>query len=267
MWLAVGRTVHMREQPFRRRFSYPVAMVDLDIDQLPKAALASRFFSVNKANAITFDEADQGSGTSGSLRQWADERFLQAGIDAKECSVRLLCFPRVFGIGFSPLSLWLAIKPGDAIVGIIYEVHNTFGARHSYVAALDRSPDGGIAPHEAAKSLYVSPFFDVSGRYRFQLAVKETRLSLVVENLDKAGRDHVATLMLRRLPLTDATALKVLVRMPFSGLGVLVAIHWQALWLWLRGVRYHVADGAVSDGVTTASPAPIPAGVMARRKG
>ncbi len=94
--------------------------------------------------------------------------------------------------------------------------------------------------HEADKAFFVSPFLDVSGQYRFTLRPSENRLELVVENLGTDGRNHVASLMARPRPLTDAAIIRQLISMPLSGLGVVFAIHWQALLLWVRGARYHI---------------------------
>jgi DUF1365 family protein len=237
-----GRTVHVREQPFRRRFSHRVAMIEIDIDRMAEADRLSKLFSVGRGNVVSFRETDHGARNAAApLRAWAEARLAEAGIRLDGGALRLVTFPRVMGYGFAPISVWYGYGPDERLRGVIYEVHNTFGETHSYVSAF--SDDVRDMPKAGApKEFHVSPFFDVSGSYRFTLrppasGTRDT-MTLVVENVAADGREHVATLNLRAKPLTSAAVLKWLAAMPISGLGVMVAIHWQALRLWLKGARY-----------------------------
>ncbi|MEP7211192.1 MAG: DUF1365 domain-containing protein, partial [Alphaproteobacteria bacterium] len=185
--------------------------------------------------AIAFHTADHGERRKGTpLRPWAETKFAEAGVSLDGGQIRLISFPRVLGHGFAPISIWLGHGPDGELRGAIYEVHNTFGETHAYVSACTRTQ------HVSDKVFFVSPFFDVSGQYRFTLRSSATRLELIVENLGADGRNHVASLMARPRVMTDAAILKWLIQMPLSGLGVVFAIHWQALLLWVRGARYHM---------------------------
>src|SRR6202008_4386235 len=120
-------------------------------------------FSVGRGNAISFHATDHGArNASVPLRLWAEARYAEAGIRLDGGAIRLITFPRVLGYGFAPISLWFGHGPGGELRGVIYEVHNTFGETHSYVSAFDTD----VRP-EVDKEFHVSPFFDVSGRYRF----------------------------------------------------------------------------------------------------
>ncbi len=259
--LWIGRTIHVREQPFRRAFSYAVAMIETDIDRLEEANGLSRLFSVNRVNALALHTRDHGGRLPGaSLRDWAEERFSRAGVEAGGAQIRLLSFPRVLGYGFAPLSIWFATDRNGETCGVIYEVHNTFGGTHAYVAATGRRQARGVAP----KEFYVSPFFGVDGGYRFTLRNAANRLELIIENTSDEGRSHIASLLLRPRNLTSGAILRVLGAMPFSGVGVMIAIHWQALVLWLRGARFHVRLPARANAATMVEPAAAPATVEER---
>ncbi len=230
-----GRTSHTREKPFKRSFSHRIAMLDVDIDRLAEADKLSKLFSVERGNFISFRATDHGPRDAAvPLRAWAEMRLAESGIQLDGGEIRLLSFPRVLGYGFAPISVWRGFGPDGALRGAIYEVHNTFGETHSYVSTLNPA-DGR---QTADKAFHVSPFFDVDGEYRFGLRNGEAMLALTVENIAVDGRHHVASLSVQPLPLTSARILKWLVTMPISGLGVMVAIHWQALLLWLKGARY-----------------------------
>lgn len=237
-----GRTVHRREKPFVRRFSHRIAMLEIDIDRLAEADKLSRLFAVDRGAPVAFRQLDHGARDSTlPLRAWAEARYAEVSVNLEGGAVRLLSFPRVLGIGFAPISLWLGHGPAGELRGVIYDVHNTFGETHSYVSAFDPAHAHALAD----KEFFVSPFFDVDGGYRFTLRPPDAsqdgrQMSLVVENIGADGRAHVASLTVRATALSSPAILRWLVAMPISGLGVLIAIHWQALRLMLKGAKYRV---------------------------
>jgi len=231
-----GRTAHTRLTPFRRSFSLRIAMLEVDIDRLDEADKMSSLFAIDRNAPISFRQIDHGARQPFvPLRLWADARFAEAGIDLQKGKILLFAFPRVLGYGFSPISVWFGYGPDGGLRGIIYEVHNTFGEAHAYVSAFT-----GDARAMADKELYVSPFFDVDGEYRFTLRQPGENMALIVENMTADGRSHVASLNVRPHVLTSRAILRWLLEMPLSGLGVMIAIHWQALILWIKGARYRV---------------------------
>jgi DUF1365 family protein len=221
--------------PFRRSFAHRIAMLEIDISRLEEANRLSHLFSVERGNVISFRSSDHGARSAAvPLRVWAEARFAEASIELDGGPIRLVTFPRVLGYGFAPISLWFGHGPDGECRGVIYEVHNTFGETHAYVCAFD-----GDQCAQAPKEFHVSPFFSVTGHYRFTLGQSEEAMRLTVENFGKDGRLHVASLDVRPRPLTSGTLGQWLLVMPFSGLGVMVAIYWQALRLWLKGAQYH----------------------------
>lgn len=230
-----GKTVHQREKPFRRRFSHRIAMLEIDIDRLGEADKLSRLFSVDRGNVISFRETDHGARNAAvPLRAWAEGRLAESGIDLEGGAIRLLTFPRVLGYGFAPISVWYGFGPAGELRGVIYEVHNTFGEAHAYVSPYNRD----LGKQVSEKDFFVSPFFDVTGDYRFGLRQSEKAIAVTVENVSPDGRHHVASLAVKPRTLTSAHILKWMVVLPISGLGVTIAIHWQALLLLLKGAKY-----------------------------
>lgn len=246
-----GTTTHVRETPFRRAFKHRIAMLEVDIDRLREADELSKLFSIGRGNAIAFNEADVGArNASVPLRAWAEGRYAEAGIDLEGGRIRLITFPRVLGYGFAPISLWLGYGPAGDMRGVIYEVHNTFGETHSYVSAHIEAD----VRDRATKEFHVSPFFDVSGEYRFTLRSSDTAMALVVENIGAGGRQHTASLSVQPHALTTGAILQWLIRIPISGVGVMVAIHWQALHLWLKGAGYRDKPEQREKRTTLARP-------------
>ena len=235
--LFIGRTVHERRAPFVHRFNYRIASLMVDLDRLGEAAGLSRLFSVNHFNLYSFFERDHGARDGSSLKDWALARFSEAGIAVTGCRIRLLCAPRVLNYVFNPLSVYFAEAPGDgALKGVIYQVHNTFGDAHAYVAPCE----GGPAERQSAdKVFHVSPFFDVEGRYEFTLRKPDDQFRLSIFKQRETGPDFMATMALNRQGLTSATLTRLFISQPFSTLKTISAIHFEALRLWIKGARYH----------------------------
>jgi DUF1365 family protein len=178
------------------------------------------------------------------------EKFADAGIDLRGGAIRLLTFPRVLGYGFAPISLWYGFALDGSLRGVIYEVHNTFGETHAYVSALNPADERQIAD----KAFHVSPFFAVDGKYSFGIRRSDKALALTVTNFDADGPTHTASLAVHPRPLTSGQVLKWMIAMPISGLGVMIAIHWQALLLWMKGAKYRDKPVQREERTTMAQP-------------
>ena len=230
-----ARVVHVRRHPFRHRLEYRIWALLLDLDRLDEAAAESRLFAHERAGIVSFHSIDHGPRDGSSLRTWADDMLAAAGI-LRPARVRLLAMPRVLGYVFNPIALYLCEDESGELRAVIYQVKNTFGDQHPYVARL-----AGPGPHRhaAAKAMHVSPFLGMAARYSFALAVSERRIGLVIDERAEGTRVLTASLTGRREPMTDRGLLRALAAMPFVTVRTMVAIHLQALRLWLKGARYH----------------------------
>lgn len=231
-----GHTVHQRSIPFKHRFKYGLALIDIDIDRLDQAGKVSRLFGVDRPGLFSFQARDHAARDGQPLRPWAELQFHEAGISLEGGAIRLVTFPRHAFYKFAPISLWLGHGPDGDLRGILYEVNNTFGETHIYAAA---TPGAGRHQHEADKAFHVSPFFDVSGAYRFTLNTSEDGLNLVVATFKDGAQTHVATIAAKARPTTSTSFARLAIAKPLSSLMVSMAIHWQALKLWIKGAKYH----------------------------
>lgn len=242
--LYLGRVMHLRRFPQRYRFDYRVFSLLLDIDTIAGAAERLRLLSYRRFNLVSFHPEDHGPRDGTSLRAWAERLLAERGVALEGGRIDLLCFPRVLGFGFNPLSVWFCHHRDGTLRGLIYEVRNTFGEKHQYLQVAE---GGGVLDatrwHGAAKRFHVSPFIGMEAEYRFSTAAPGERLRLVIDEhaLAPSGRRErmlVATLAAERAPLTDGALLGACLAMPLMTLKVVAAIHWHALKLWLEGARF-----------------------------
>jgi DUF1365 family protein len=230
-----ARVVHVRHCPFRYRLVHRIWALLLDLDRLDEAEAAARLFACDRAGMVSFHALDHGARDGTTLRDWADAVLASAGLP-RPARIRLLAMPRVLGYAFNPISLYLCEDEAGRPGAVIYQVKNTFGDQHPYVARL---AGGTTHRHAADKAMHVSPFIGMAARYGFTLTLSEQRLGLVIDEHEEGTRVLTASLAGRLAPMTDAALARALAAMPFVTVKATAAIHWHALRLWMKGGRYH----------------------------
>jgi DUF1365 family protein len=236
--LYFGEVMHARLKPMRHRFNYHVMSLLIDLDRLEAADRQSPLFGVNRAALYSFNEADHGERNGSRLRLYAQRRAAELGIDLTGGRVWLLCYPRLLGYTFNPLSVYFCHRADGELALIVYEVRNTFGDIHAYVLPVKPGEisDAGVRQQQD-KLFYVSPFIEMAMRYHFRVSPPGERVKLRILETDREGPLLAATFNGRRRSLTTAALLRSCFSLPLVTLKIVAAIHWQALRLWLKGVR------------------------------
>lgn len=237
-----GTVMHRRWKPKRHRLQYRVFSLLADLDELPRLAQRLKLFSHNRFNLFSLMDRDLGAGDGSPLRPWVETQLAAAGLEVKGVTISLLCYPRILGYAFNPLSVFFCRRAGDgALVAILYEVHNTFGERHCYVIPTD--PAETTVRQGCDKNFYVSPFIGMQASYGFDIlppaaeAAVGDRLAVAIRASDSEGKLLDASFVATRVPLSDAKLLSLLAGHPLMMLKVIGGIHWEALKLWLKGVK------------------------------
>lgn len=237
--LYLSQVMHRRLGDVPYRFRYPVFSLLLDIDHLDEIATRSRFFRVDKPGLVSFYRADHGPRDGSNLRRWADQVLAQAGIDLQGGPIKLLCFARILGLGFDPISVWYCRHADGSLRAVIAEVRNTFGEHHNYVLHDAGRVMAWPAHARASKCFHVSPLIGMHCDYHFRFAEPGAKLKVVIRQLENGTPRLIATQTGRALPLNDISLFRALIRTPLMPFKVIVAIHWNALKIWFRGARFH----------------------------
>lgn len=233
-----GKVMHARLKPMGHRFQYRVYALLMDLDNI-SLSTKSPIFSHNRFNLLSFFEKDHGPRDGSSLRAYVDLLLHEVG-EKRAYSVKLLCYPRIFGWVFNPLSVYYCFDAEGTMTAIIYEVRNTFGENHTYVAPIqDGEMRNGLVRQERDKRFYVSPFVNMEMRYRFRLNQPDEKLILRILECDHEGPLLSATFSGTRSPLTTRMLLLAFLQVPFQTLKIVGGIHWEALKLWKKGARFH----------------------------
>jgi uncharacterized protein len=236
--LYFGDVMHARLKPVGHRFSYRVMSLLIDLDRLDEADRASPLFGINRAALYSFNEADHGDRDGSSLRAHVQRCAAGRGIDLTGGRVQLLCYPRLLGYTFNPLSAYFCYRANGELALIIYEVRNTFGELHAYVLPVHPDEIGAAGVRQRQDKLfYVSPFIEMTMRYHFRVSPPGESVKLRILETDGEGPLLSATFSGRRRSLTTAALLRSFVSLPLVTFKIVAAIHWEALRLWLKGAR------------------------------
>lgn len=240
-----GHVMHMRLTPFVHKFRYRVFTLYLDVDRLAETISTLRLLKLDRFGLLSFHHRDHGLRDGSTLRPWVESLLAEHGMSAP-AKIRILAFPRFFGYVFNPLSVYFCEHEDGSLRAIVYEVKNTFGDQHPYVVPID-SRGSSLERHEVDKGFYVSPFIGMKQTYKFTIRQPDEKLSLRIKQHDETGPWLIATQSGDRRPLTDRELLRQWLRHPLMTFKVMVAIHWEALRLAIKGARFHPYRGPYPD--------------------
>ena len=249
--LNLGGVTHERVRPRAHRVNYRVFWLLLDLAEIDRLDRRLRLFSHNRFNLLSFYDCDHGDGSGTALRGQIEAVLHRAGVDIGRGPIRLLTMPRVLGYVFNPISLYYCHQADGRLAAMVYEVTSTFGLRHAYVVPVPAEDQvAGVIGQVAVKALYVSPFMGMEMDYEFRGRAPGERLGLTIKGVDAQGPLITAAMAARRRPLQDAELLSAALALPLMTLKVMVAIHWEALKLWLKGVPLTRQPPPASEAIT-----------------
>jgi len=247
-----GQVMHHRIKPTDHRFVYKVFSLKIDLDELDQLDKLRRF-SINRFNLFSFHEKDHGTG-QGSLNKEIRQHLIDRGHSSATKRIELLCYPRILGITFNPLSVYFCYNSDDQVEVILYEVSNTFGSRHTY---LIQSPsDDKVIRHGCEKLMYVSPFMPMETAYQFSITPPAQKVSIGIKQIEQTSAPEkpsaifYASFKGDRIPLNDRKLLKMFFQYPLMTLKVIGAIHWEALKLWRKKLTIQPRDKKVSHSIS-----------------
>ena len=238
--LYAGDVMHQRLDRVGYRFVYRVFSLLLDLDELPSLHRRLRLFSHGRLNLFSLYDRDHGGRDGAALRPWVETLLRGHGVELDGGRILLLCFPRVLGYVFNPMSVWYCHHRDGSLRAVVCEVRNTFGEMHHYVLV----PAGGGPmdwknTYHVDKVFHVSPFIGPQAEYRFRFDAPAERVRIHIGEFADDRLLLQASLSGARVPLTDARLLQLFWRIPLMPFKVMAAIHWQAWKIWLRGGRFH----------------------------
>jgi len=231
-----GFVTHRRFKPKKHFFKYKTFSLLIDLSEIENLSRKINFFSYNKFNILSFNDVDHGPRDGSSLVSWVKNILAEAKINIGSGNIKLLCYPRFFGYVFNPLSVFYCYDDGFKLKAILYEVKNTFNEQHTYV--FSASSSSNLILHKCDKKFYVSPFIEMKTFYNFRLINPGKILNIFIKQSDEGGTLLTACQFGKKLEITSKNLLFQFLRHPLMSFKVIMAIHFEALRLWIKGVKF-----------------------------
>ena len=243
-----GSVIHKRFKPKKHFFKYKVFSLFIDLSELNELNRKLKFFSINKFNLISFYEKDHGERDGSSLINWVKLNLSNNNISSENIKIKLLCYPRILGYVFNPLSIFFIYDKNDKLISILYEVKNTFGEQHTYVFKVES--DEKLIQNNCSKKFHVSPFIEMNCNYFFRILNPVESLSVIIDQYDKEGKILFASQDGKRTDLTSKNLMNSYLKHPLMTLKIISAIHFEAFKLWIKGIKFVKKKLKIKNNIT-----------------
>ena len=243
-----GSVIHKRFKPKKHFFKYKVFSLFLDLSELKELHNNLNFFSLNKFNLISFYEKDHGERDGSSLLDWVKNNLRSNSISTDNIKVKLLCYPRILGYVFNPLSIFFVYDNDENLISILYEVKNTFGEQHTYVFKIEG--ENKLIQNNCSKKFHVSPFIEMDCNYFFRILNPGDKLSVIIDQYDQEGKILFASQDGVRSDLTNKNLMNSYLKHPLMTFKIISAIHFEAFKLWIKGIKFVKKKLKIKNNIT-----------------
>ena len=243
-----GHVIHKRFKPKEHFFKYKVFSLLIDLSEVHEIEKKISFFSYNKFNLISFFDKDHGVRDGSSLAEWVKNNLKKTGVESERIKIKLLCYPRILGYVFNPLSIFFVYNSNSSLIAILYEVKNTFGEQHTYV--FKTNPNKKNIKNNCEKKFHVSPFMNLSSKYYFKILDPQNKLSVVIDQRDNEGKLLYASQDGVRSELSAKNLILSYIKHPLMTFKIISAIHFEALRLWLKGIKLIKKEKKIKNNIS-----------------
>jgi|TARA_Y100000996_G_scaffold174724_1_gene135851 DUF1365 family protein len=245
-----GKVIHKRFKPKEHYFKYNVFSLLIDLNELEEINKYIKFFSYNKFNIISFYDKDHGDRDGSSIKLWVKKNLRNIGIMTEDISIKLLCYPRIFGYVFNPLSTYFIYNKHSELISIFYEVKNTFGEQHTYIF---KAQDEKTVQNKCKKKFYVSPFIEMDCEYHFKTLNPREQLSVVINQNDKDGKLLFASQDGISKDFNNKNLILSYLTHPLMTFKIIGAIHYEAFKLWAKRIKLIAKKIKLKNNITIES--------------
>ena len=243
-----GTVIHKRFKPKKHFFKYSVFSLFIDLSELNQLDNSIKFFSFNKFNLISFFEKDHGDRDGSSLIEWVKKNLKENNISSENIKIKLLCYPRILGYVFNPLSVFFIYNSKNKLISILYEVKNTFGEQHTYIFKVE--DDLNLFQHNCSKKFHVSPFIEMNCNYFFRILKPGEKISVIIDQYHTNEKILYASQDGKRVDFNSKELLKSYLKHPLMTFKIISAIHYEAFKLWTKGIKFISKKFKIKNNIT-----------------
>ena len=243
-----GQVIHKRFKPKVHSFRYDVFSLLIDLSELETLDKQVNFFSYNKFNWISFYDKDHGDRDGSSLINWVQKNLRKNNISIENIKIKILCYPRIFGFVFNPLSVFYVYNSNENLISILYEVKNTFGEQHTYIFRIEK--DANLIQNNCSKKFHVSPFIQMNCNYFFRLLKPGNKISVIIDQYENEDKILYASQDGIRTDFNTKYLVKSFLNHPLMTFKIIIAIHYEAFKLWSKGIKFIKKKIKIKNNIT-----------------
>ena len=241
-----GVVFHTRFKPVKHHLDYKTFSLFVDLDEIKKLDKYIPIFSINRFNVFSFYSKDHGERNGKPLKKWVMENLKKFNINKKINKIKLLCYPRIFGYVFNPLSIFFCYE-NKTLKAVFFEVKNTFNEQHTYIFKIGNKE---IIKQKCKKKFYVSPFMEMETYYDFKLLKPNKKLFVSIKQSDKEGLILNAVQKGERKEFNFKQFIINFFKYPLMTIKIIIAIHFEALLLWKKGAVYRNRNQKIKNNLS-----------------
>ena len=241
-----GIVKHQRFKPIEHSLNYRTFSILLDLDEIENLSKNISIFSLNKFNIFSFYYLDHGARDGSSLKDWVQKNIKKFNICNNITKIKLLCYPRMFGYVFNPLSIFYCYENNN-LRAIFYEVKNTFNEQHTYIFKIN---DNEKIEQKCKKKFYVSPFMGMETYYNFKLQNPQEKLSIFIRQTNGEETVLTATQTGDKKEFSFKQLLINFFKYPLMTLKIISSIHYEAFFLWKKGAVYRKRNNKILNNLS-----------------
>ncbi len=243
-----GQLAHCRHHPKYHFFRYRVFMMYIDLSEVSEIFSLTRLWSSRRFALAWLKRTDYIGPKEMTIEDAVRNRIYEEINEQFEGSVRMLTNLRYFGFAMNPITSYYCFDAEEKLRYIVVEVTNTpWKERHAYV--LRCNPESFVQRINFEKKLHVSPFNDMQIDYAWRSNLPSQSIQLSLANWRAGKSEFEADLSLQRKEISASSLRRFILGYPFMTLKVCAAIYWQALKLYMKGVKpvKHPSASAKND--------------------
>lgn len=258
--LYIWKLFHERLEPKKNSFRYWIYMVYLDLDELRDLHKNQFIFSYNKKNILSFYDDDHfkflkpansniniisqeninidfDKYTYKNTKERIQTLAKELKFDFEIEKVYILTNLRNFGHIFNPVSFYYCYDKNGVFRVLFSEVNNTFLDQKIYYILID-DENKEIFTSRQRKNYYISPFLSYENYLEWKFDKPSKTFMMNINSLEWEKIDLKTVLVWKRKEINNLILLWIQIRYPLMTIRVIFLIHYQALKLFLKKVRY-----------------------------